>query len=29
MKDVLEICGMIIMAAFLAGVFWMLLVITP
>jgi hypothetical protein len=29
MKDVLEIAGMILGAAFLAGVFWMLLVITP
>jgi hypothetical protein len=29
MKDTLEICGMIIMAAFLAGLFWLALVITP
>jgi hypothetical protein len=29
MKDVLEIAGMILGAASLAGVFWMLLVITP
>lgn len=29
MRDVLEIAGMILGAAFLAGVFWLLLVITP
>lgn len=29
MKDILEICGMVIMAAFLTSVLWLLLVVTP
>lgn len=29
MRDILEIAGMILGAAFLAGVFWLLLVVTP
>lgn len=29
MRDVLEIAGMILGAAFLAGLFWLALVITP